>query len=787
MSEQLSFYKLFTEKGYSIEIPIIQRDYAQGRASSKDIRDTFLDSLYDYLNLGVPFKDLDFIYGDVDEKKRFIPLDGQQRLTTLFLLHWYLAIIDKGYDSFKNILLDNDFSKFQYKTRHTSTDFCSRLLTNPIDLNHLLDADKDKENELSKTIKDSNWFFLSWDLDPTIQAMLRMLDAIHNRFKNSNGFYDKLTDLNRPVITFQFLALSDYGLTDDLYIKMNSRGKPLTKFENFKARFESHLKTSLFDSLKYELTLEGNTPKLVGASEYFSHKIDTSWIDFFWKFKKEKEVTVDTQLMNFISVIAINHMALSNIDLRKYIDMQGKIPFVSFKDLNSDFPKILLRLFDLFAESEIIDSKIENSYSYNENKAFLEIIHNVFTDAAYIERMQFFAYYMFLYKWGNNNRDNLKQWMRVICNLSNNTAPYNNDAEYSGSIRAINSIKDYSDDIISYLKSEASKNLKGFNPTQIKEERIKAHLLTKGVEWTDLIFQSEKHGYFKGQLISAINFSGIETFFDDHGNLEWTESENSQYLASLTKYINKVFEVFDQNGLQQKLSVNHLFQRAMLSKGVYLLPARSNYSFLVDNDRDISWKRLLQGDDFRKDNRDCFKKLIEDSRFDINNVSEIEKIANEINDDSPDWIKKLQKHPEAFNYLGRYKYIRHGDDDCIYLLKGVKTSGEYTDVFTYSLYLELLKDNRIRLYNLQLVHNSSKGGWELPYISINVNQHMNSKITNNGDGYFIIRIEGEILSEIVPLLEELGFIDENNYWETRRFHDNTVDSIFEISKSLINE
>ncbi len=28
---------------------------------------------------------------------------------------------------------------------------------------------------------------------------------------------------------------------EDLYIKMNSRGKPLTEFENFKARFEQDI------------------------------------------------------------------------------------------------------------------------------------------------------------------------------------------------------------------------------------------------------------------------------------------------------------------------------------------------------------------------------------------------------------------------------------------------------------------------------------------------------------------------------------------------------------------
>jgi len=34
------------------------------------------------------------------------------------------------------------------------------------------------------------------------------------------------------------------GLTDDLYIKMNSRGKPLTTFEQFKANFEKTIRDS---------------------------------------------------------------------------------------------------------------------------------------------------------------------------------------------------------------------------------------------------------------------------------------------------------------------------------------------------------------------------------------------------------------------------------------------------------------------------------------------------------------------------------------------------------------
>lgn len=79
-----------------IVIPMIQRDYAQGRANGeiKRIRDDFPEALYKAVaddNLITS----DFVYGDIqkDDNNRNVmtPLDGQQRLTTLFLLHWYAA------------------------------------------------------------------------------------------------------------------------------------------------------------------------------------------------------------------------------------------------------------------------------------------------------------------------------------------------------------------------------------------------------------------------------------------------------------------------------------------------------------------------------------------------------------------------------------------------------------------------------------------------------------------------------------------------------------------------
>ena len=130
--ERLSFYKLFSQKRYRISIPIIQRDYAQGRKTAKEVRNVFLEALDKYLAENKANRDLDFIYGSLDTNKKsgitdFIPLDGQQRLTTLFLLHWYLCQISENTEKkaeFKSFLLSKDGkSMFTYETRTSSSDF----------------------------------------------------------------------------------------------------------------------------------------------------------------------------------------------------------------------------------------------------------------------------------------------------------------------------------------------------------------------------------------------------------------------------------------------------------------------------------------------------------------------------------------------------------------------------------------------------------------------------------------------------------------------------------------
>ena len=128
---------------------------------------------------------LQFVYGSVKNGNDFIPLDGQQRLTTLYLLHWYIAT--------RNNTTESYLANFTYETRSSSREFCKALSENTQKFYQAMQEalaqiqekrNKSNETILSTTIKDQAWFLPFWEQDPTIQSMLTMLDSIHTQAVN---------------------------------------------------------------------------------------------------------------------------------------------------------------------------------------------------------------------------------------------------------------------------------------------------------------------------------------------------------------------------------------------------------------------------------------------------------------------------------------------------------------------------------------------------------------------------------------------------------------------------
>lgn len=264
---------------HQIEIPLIQRDYAQGRKtdSVNRIRESFIDALCKALLPGEPAIDLDFVFGDVedsgDHQGKFYPLDGQQRLTTLFLLHCYLAWRTNVRAQ------DQPWSKFTYATRPGARYFCVFLVQNQPDFLEIPSA----------WIKDHADYLPTWQRDPSIQSMLVVIDALHGWFAANQPdlrqAWDKLVDRESPAIRFHVLPMKANGLTDTLYIKMNSRGKPLTEFENFKAHFEEVLQKTHPDK-----------------ANDFAQKVDTDWSDILWPYRGEDHL-IDDEFMRYFRFI----------------------------------------------------------------------------------------------------------------------------------------------------------------------------------------------------------------------------------------------------------------------------------------------------------------------------------------------------------------------------------------------------------------------------------------------------------------------------------------------------
>ena len=134
MNDIFSFYQLISK--YQIEIPIIQRDYAQGRNNPKaeDVRKSMVSSMIKSVTEDKSPLFFDFVYGRIDGNK-FIPFDGQQRLTTLFLFHKYIFEKCQSCSAchYKSNCICNDILlRFTYATRQSSREFCEQLVSNSV-------------------------------------------------------------------------------------------------------------------------------------------------------------------------------------------------------------------------------------------------------------------------------------------------------------------------------------------------------------------------------------------------------------------------------------------------------------------------------------------------------------------------------------------------------------------------------------------------------------------------------------------------------------------------------
>ena len=581
-TKAISFWDFLKEN--TLEIPIIQRDYAQGRLGKENLRKNFLADLKNALDSGGTMK-LDFVYGSI-ENGNLNPLDGQQRLTTLWLLHWYIAL-RAGELSEYNCKF---FRKFTYETRISPREFCQNLCNSK----HFENFDG---NDIIGFITNQTWFYSAWKLDPTIQSMLRMLggtkvtnkknedivDGIEELFKCPSEcfidgkvycffkrYWEKLTSDNAPVV-FYHLPLEDFGLSDDLYIKMNARGKQLTSFENFKADLIGYITKQAEDN--HEAGWKG----LLDAKNGIPIKLDTDWTDIFWK-NKSKESKIDEIYFAFINryflqelicakkedktdLYSADNLEKNNGAFRHLYGEQGEdsrlqysgldkymfnddktIPLSFFTSLSNTLNKLKLDLsgckfFDVCCINTYfpiwVDSEFEYIPKYNEISKI--------TTLGQKERVVFLTISRYLEMGGFNNVS-FKRWMRVVWNIVENSGIETISAMI-GAMRLIDELSEGAHNIYNFLSNSQLQVKSNFAKDQIAEEIAKAKQILDENEnprkykgsckkedgsdyqtWEEIIIEAEKYAFFKG----AIRFLFTKKDIGDdwkHFNTKWEKAK----------------------------------------------------------------------------------------------------------------------------------------------------------------------------------------------------------------------------------------------------------------------
>ena len=631
-AEELSYMDIVRKEG-NIKIPLIQRDYAQGRPSKKvtSIREKFVKDLYNSIITNTRFN-LDFVYGATDDK-RFIPLDGQQRLTTLFLIHLYL-------DGLRGEQIEKLKFLFTYETRDSSCLFCEKIVANRYEL-FSIESLSGKVNSNGKVVKpipssvirDQAWWLNRWNADPTIDGMLRMLDTIDSIFfKNWEKAATNLFSVDHNTILFQFLKLEDFYDPDDLFIKMNARGLPLTEFEIFKGKWMEQIEN-------FYAPVEVKDMKSL---------IDVSWTDFLWPLRKQRPglKNIDPFFQNILKLIIGNSSAsfsIKGMDFDILFEANKKELSFSYgkyvEEYNVVFNKDMLdrikEELDVMCNPDSIFTKFRTNGIKNEGWIDLEKEWKFFViqdrdnnNPNYKGRVFLYALSRFSSLITSANDSEVNQWARLIRNLvENNRFDSSNDV-----VKVIQDIDVILVELVAYCKvnqglsrvndwvAQNTFTPKGFTNSQWEEERIKAEL-RKDSAWNIEITEAERHPYFDGKISFILWCSGeiaIRTPFDN--------TALRKNIDKFKLYKEKCIKLFDKAGQKDsEITSEFLLVRAMLSKGDYMPRLSSNRINVYNNPlhRDYSWKALFGiNDNTHEKALKILQQVLDDDNFNIVNVSE---------------------------------------------------------------------------------------------------------------------------------------------------------------------
>lgn len=684
-----------------IIIPDLQRDYCWGDENNtkstgekgelvSDFVNNLLTQFNDYktkndkerLNLGL-------FYGYEVPANHIQLCDGQQRLTTLYLLLGMInkKTIEQKEDSqlTEGKLRCHLISDFEYKhddkepylnyaIRETSLYFLSDLVCK------FFIGNTDKV----ENIKSADWYFEYYNLDPSIQSMLKALAKIEKLFgEDSNSSLDFLEfgDWLINKVTFLYFDMENRKNGEETFVVINTTGESLSSTQNLKPLVLQE-KNESFDNTCFKEEGKG---------------IDKCWEEietWFWQKRKADNDTADVGFAEFLRWISIIEQVDKDAPKEEQTDSIKKLIQLILQGKHCDFPykeisfekiynywKALIWIVDQrgfsFVEdylSPSVNNAVNNRNAISQNYCFvlLPVLKYVYENISSIES-------------DTNKQRNAKriyEFFKNLIRIDNVSKAVN--TLVGDTIKIIDLIKN--GDLVDLINSkvDVSNISKQILTT---EEKKKLEILKNSIDREPVevaFWKAQEHNIWSGEILPMI---------------EWATDENGNFdLGKFNNYREKFAEVF-----AGKCNANiDNTRRALLTRELKDFPrVFRGYTNKCFGWEWSDWQVLIN------DNKDEFKCFFDDLLKSDTLQNMIDVYAT-----TTDKFYRFVKNPELLAYCEQ-KNIQKRDSS--YCLVKQRQAKKYLELETFCLYLDYKSSIVPYSYTIALSKNDGIDykGWKM--------------------------------------------------------------------------
>ncbi|MCQ2960567.1 MAG: DUF262 domain-containing protein [Bacteroidales bacterium] len=664
-----------------IIIPDLQRDYCWGDENNTKSTGEKGELVTDFVNnlLG-QFDDqrnkndksalnLGLFYGYEVPADHIQLCDGQQRLTTLYLL---LGMINK--ETVEN--KDNQFTEGKFR-RHLISDFEYKQDDKEPYLNYAI-----RESSLYflsdlvckffigntdkvECIKSADWYFDDYNLDPSIQSMLKALAKIDNIFADKGTDYlSEFGDWLLNKVTFLYFDMENRKNGEETFVVINTTGESLSSTQNLKPLVIQE-KNDQFDNTSFSIKSIGKTKGIDQCWE----EIET----WFWKNRKGENDTADAGFAEFLRWISIIEQVDINVPEENKTDSIKKLIQVILQGEKCDFPykKISFeKIYNYWKAlkwinendnfkfvddylSPKVNEKVNERNAIGQNDCFvlLPLLRYVYKNISTIESDP--------NKQRNGKR--IYEFFQNLIRIDNVSKAVN--TLVGDAIKIIDLLKD--GDIVSLIDesvdiSNISKQILS-DEELCKLEILKSCSLNRN-DVEDAFWKAQSHLIWSGEIQPIIG---------------WAKENENFNIEKFKEYSSKFSQVFHDNLEYAELDIT---RRALLAMRLKDYPrhfgSNTNYSFAWEYS---DWQTLIN------DNIEKFKEF-----FDKLDKADIYKGQQYIIDnfEGGDWGDFVQ-NKELLEYCEGKNIQWWGENLKWVMLKKQKASGDHANVESYKKYLEL--------------------------------------------------------------------------------------------------